>query len=575
MLLIVLVCSLALAATGQQQQQQEGDDDWRDPYDMLNYDSSTKTMRKHAEPKNYNNVPTTRRKYNQDSSQAEQTSCDSQIEELQKRIRLPSQQPTCNPVFKRFLNRLLKEIERVGLPSDSIDAHYDAYIKLSRQDMMEIERLLEDQDSWTTGTLDNAISQILLDLRPHDHEAWKWRFEDTFGVELDTVLKMLLVVLVISAIICTQLWSRVSWFMQFKRLFAVCFFVSIIWNWFYLYKIAFADHQNNIAKMNSDSGKCTGIKKIDWTDSLKELWRTTMTLQDDPCKKYYEALFVSPFLLVPPTKAFSVTITTLITEPLKLIGQGISDFLKALLKDLPVTLQVPVFLTLVLSILVFTYVSVPAAFQHGITAPFRRPRSDPSPPQLENPRLPQLEQPRRHLQGTEDYDPLEGGDAPPHAMRHRADDGTLHRNEVHQRRRSRPREERSKVVVVTVRTCKPSYSEEETDAGLHEAEQNLSAESDLENQEELAGASASSVAADTAQSKTKPIESHSSPSKTKPLKVKEQLCKDEFGRDRAVSRSPPAERRPSKTDVQDLQASAADSTSSVSLTQVETVGVKV
>lgn len=44
MLLIVLVCSLTLAASGQQ-----GDEDWIDPYDMLNYDASTKTMRKPAE----------------------------------------------------------------------------------------------------------------------------------------------------------------------------------------------------------------------------------------------------------------------------------------------------------------------------------------------------------------------------------------------------------------------------------------------------------------------------------------------------------------------------------------------
>lgn len=40
---LVLV-SLALTATGE-----EGDDDWIDPYDMINYDSSTKTMRRPVE----------------------------------------------------------------------------------------------------------------------------------------------------------------------------------------------------------------------------------------------------------------------------------------------------------------------------------------------------------------------------------------------------------------------------------------------------------------------------------------------------------------------------------------------
>ncbi|XP_038571723.1 chloride channel CLIC-like protein 1 isoform X2 [Micropterus salmoides] len=561
MLLVVLVCSLSvsLAATGQQT-----DDDWIDPYDMLNYDSSTKTMRKPAEPTKYDSVPTTRREYTKDSSQAELTSCISQKEELEKKIQLILQQPTCSPVFMRFLRRLQKEIQR---PSDSTYTHYDANIKLSRQDMTEIERLLEGEDSWRTGALDNAISQILVDLRPHDREVWRWRFEDTFGVELDTLLKVLLLVLIIVAIICTQLWSTVSWFTQFRRLFAVCFLISIVWNWFYLYKIAFADHQNNIAKMNSVYEKCTGMKKIDWTDSLKEWFRSTLTLQDDPCKKYYEVLVVNPILLVSPTKAFTVTITTLITDPLKHIGQGISEFLVALLKDLPVTLQIPVFLVVMLCVLVLMYGSVQAAFQHGIAAPFRHPRRDPPPLQVAQLQI--------HLQGIEDFDRLAGGDAPQHSQRHRADDGRLDRNQVHQRRHNRPREEQAKVVVVTVRTAESPYSEDEMDAGRREAEPNLSAESDSGKQEELAGASASSVEANTAQSKTKPNDSYSSPSKTKTEEANENLSKDELNRHSAASRSQPAARRPSQTDVQDQQSSAENRTSADSLIQVETVGVPV
>lgn len=75
-------------------------------------------------------------------------------------------------------------------PGDSADSFYDAKIKLSKQSLTEIQTLLEGEDSWRTGALDEAISQILVDLRPHNYEAWRWRFEDTFGVELDTVLKV-------------------------------------------------------------------------------------------------------------------------------------------------------------------------------------------------------------------------------------------------------------------------------------------------------------------------------------------------------------------------------------------------
>ncbi|XP_030289496.1 chloride channel CLIC-like protein 1 [Sparus aurata] len=325
-----------------------------------------------------NNVPTKRSEHTQDPSQ--QTLCDQkveslqkQIEEQEKKIKLASQQPTCTPVFRRFLSRLLKEIQRVGVPTDSTDVFYDAKIKLSRQSMTEIEMILKGEESCRTGAVDNAISNILVDLRPHNYEACEWRFEDIVGVELDVVLKVLsvfqvgLCILIIAAIICTELWSTVSWFLQFHILFPVCFFVSFIWNWFYLYKTAFAEHQNKMAQLYHIGEKCSGLKKFDWTDSLKEFFRSTFTLQDDPCKEYFEAIFVDPLLLVPPSKALSVTIVTFFTEPLKHIGEGISDFLRALLKDLPVTLHIPVMLMLA----VFMYVYGPAAFQYGIMAPFR------------------------------------------------------------------------------------------------------------------------------------------------------------------------------------------------------------
>lgn len=41
----VLLFSLALTVGGEE----VGNDDWIDPYDMINYDSSTKTMRKPVE----------------------------------------------------------------------------------------------------------------------------------------------------------------------------------------------------------------------------------------------------------------------------------------------------------------------------------------------------------------------------------------------------------------------------------------------------------------------------------------------------------------------------------------------
>lgn len=473
----LILCSFFIIALGNSE-----DDDWIDPYDMLNYDASSKSMKKPSEAGSYSNVPTKRREYS--SGQAAQcpdiTECSNKVDQLQReieehkrRVSFSSQKPTCYPVFRRFLSKLLNEIGKFGLPTDANpDVHYDAEVKLSKQMVGEIQKLLNEDSSWRTGALDDALSQMLINFKPHDYEAWKWRFEDTFSVELETVIKVLLLVLVIVGIICTEMWSTVSWFVQFKRMFAICFFISIVWNWFYLYKIAFAENQAKIVKMENVNEKCTGLKQMDWKDNLKEWYRTTWTLQDDPCRQYYEVLGVNPMLLVPPTKAITMTVTTFITDPLKQFGQGISEFLRALLKDLPVTLQIPVLLTIVLAILVFMYGSAQAAIQHIAFRPLRGGRRDP-PPALQQPRAPPLREPDREEEGDHwaggdaDRDPpprqLAGQEGPRvNRMGNRAQEG-YQRPEIRQRRPHRPREDRKIVYVETLRNADSLYSGDETD----------------------------------------------------------------------------------------------------------------
>uniref|UniRef100_A0A673KM64 Chloride channel CLIC-like protein 1 n=1 Tax=Sinocyclocheilus rhinocerous TaxID=307959 RepID=A0A673KM64_9TELE len=169
---LLIFCSLFVIANANIHQDDE-DDAWIDPYDLINYDSTTKCLRKPA-------MTTT------------------------------SINPVCLPVFKRFLSRLLKETSKLDIHA------YDAEVKLSKQSLVEIQKLLNEENDWTTGAMDEALSQILLRFKLHDHEAWKWRFEDTF---------------------ITELWSVVCWFVQFRRMFAVCFFISLIWNWFHLYMV--------------------------------------------------------------------------------------------------------------------------------------------------------------------------------------------------------------------------------------------------------------------------------------------------------------------------------------------------
>ncbi|KAK1163998.1 chloride channel CLIC-like protein 1 [Acipenser oxyrinchus oxyrinchus] len=383
----LLICGVLVIVKGQKE-----DEEWIDPTDMLNYDASSKTMRRRGELSNYENIPTKRKEYISDPNQPafcrDVSECSNKlavlerkVEAYKKKVEAPPTQSVCHPVFKRYLNKLLKDIQKLGLPDEvGHDVHYDADVLLTRQAVSEIRKFLRDE-IWKPGVIDEALSQILINFKPHDYEAWKWRFEDAFGVELPTLLQLLAVSALIVFMICTELWTRISWMAQFRRMFFICFMVSIVWNWLYLYKTAFAEHHSKIVKREDFNDKCSGLKKIDWMDNVKEWCRSTWTLQDDPCKKYYELVFVHPILLVSPIKAISVTFASLITEPFKQVGQGISDFLRALLKDLPITLQIPVLITIVLSMLVFVYGSAQAVIQNIV---FRRPLGyhDPHPPAL-------------------------------------------------------------------------------------------------------------------------------------------------------------------------------------------------
>ncbi|XP_042321427.1 chloride channel CLIC-like protein 1 [Sceloporus undulatus] len=356
MLVSLALCAVLLIGRGEAQ-----DDDWIDPTDMLNYDAASGTMRKPY-------------KVNKDDSESKKVSTEAvaevntvdvslcqrkldslilKLEDYERKDKAKLYESNSIHVFKRYLNKILNEAGRIGLPDDSSgDMHYDAEIILTKQTYNEINRFL-NEEGWKSAALDDALSDILINFRHHDYEAWKWKFEDTFGIDPYTAFMVLLCLVCIAVIVATELWTRIGWLTQLKRVMFISFLISFGWNWMYLYKIAFAQHQAEVATMGNFDNVCA--EKIHWSDSIMEWLRSSWTFQDDPCQKYYETLLVNPILLVPPTKALAVTFTNFVTEPLKHIGQGIGEFIRALMKEIPVLLQIPVLIIIAGAVLIFCY----------------------------------------------------------------------------------------------------------------------------------------------------------------------------------------------------------------------------
>ncbi|KAF1403029.1 Chloride channel CLIC-like protein 1, partial [Spheniscus humboldti] len=350
MLFPLVLCAVVLIGSGRVQ-----DDEWIDPTDMLNYDAASGTMRR---PYKAN--------YHDSEDNAVDTvsteilsSCSREVDSLQHKIaecekrNAKSLESRSFSIFKRYLNKILNEAGKLGLPEENVGhVHYDAEIILTKQTYLEILRFL-NEETWQSGAVDDALSDILINFKRHDYKAWHWRFEDTFGIDLYNLFLILLCLVCIVTLIATELWTHIHLFVQLKRVLLISFLISFAWNWLYLYKLAFAQHQAEIAKMGQFDNVCA--EKLDWGGSLIEWFRSKWTFQDDPCQKYYETLLVNPVLLVPPTKALAITFTNFVTEPLKHVGQGIGEFIKALMKEIPFILQVPVLIMMALAVLAFCY----------------------------------------------------------------------------------------------------------------------------------------------------------------------------------------------------------------------------
>uniref|UniRef100_V9KJ40 Chloride channel CLIC-like protein 1 n=1 Tax=Callorhinchus milii TaxID=7868 RepID=V9KJ40_CALMI len=378
-----LIVGLLLTTNGLEDQ----DDEWIDPHDMLHYDAATGRMIK-PQPTRSEQDSDTSTITPEDSVEiegsdvpcAEFSCCNRQLEKLQnekqtveefkKKSSADSMETSCNPVFKRYLNKLLLEVGKLRLPDDyNNELHYDADVFITKQDVAEIKKFLSNEN-WKAGAMDDALSKILINFKNHDPDIWKWRFEDTFGVDSMTVFLLSASFACVALIITTELWTIISPLTQLVRFFVLCFFVSVVWNWVYLYKIAFAQRHADIVKLEDDKSLCTGLQRMDWKGSLSQWFLRIWTIHEDPCEKYYEVLLVNPIFEVPPTKALALTLTSFFIEPFNHIGEPISRFLRDILKDLPWMLQIMVCLVLIVSIAAFCYSSGHAVVQYGLMRQF-------------------------------------------------------------------------------------------------------------------------------------------------------------------------------------------------------------
>ncbi|KAM3915111.1 chloride channel CLIC-like protein 1 isoform 2-T2 [Leptodactylus fuscus] len=367
----------------------QDNEDWTDPTDMFNYDAATGKMikEKHNMEEKVEGVC---EKEGEDACLASNSALVMEIERAKQAIEvqkhkedLKPPERNCNPVFRRYLRKMLYEAERFGLPEDSSsEVYYNAEMVLTKQMVVEIKKFIDDED-WNLGALEDSLIRTLVQFRFHNvKEWWSRMFEDYIGIDFGTTFKILLCCMCVVSIIATEFWSSIGWFTQIRRLFVLSFIVSVAWNWMYLYKVAFAERQAELAKLQKFDISCG--EKISWSESLFEWLKGASTFQNDPCEEYYKSLMINPALMVPPTKALALTFTDFITEPLKHVGKALGEFLNGLLAEIPVFYQLLVLILIAVIIMVSCYgasTTISQALMHRNNRNFPQDRLPPAEPQ--------------------------------------------------------------------------------------------------------------------------------------------------------------------------------------------------
>lgn len=357
----------------------ENRDDWIDPNDMLNFDPSTNTMKKNKvefgdlKPVS---APTPAEEQeavdvlpqNDQPVKADVSSCPPcetgpsnsclPCERSEKQCPEPVFCPECTcepqkeclceqaafPLLRQYVRTILGHLGDQAPVGEEED--YAIHITLSRDRVSMLEKFAEVGNQKHIHDVHDILTSMIGRIgssRMGKAEKMVLLFEEKIGLKLDRLIQFIMLGALASVILLIETRLQIAWRRRITQLIVLMFCISVPWTWYDLYKQA-EIKQHSIASRPIPKECLSGEK-----DTLAALWtdiKSYFTLQNDRCHDYHEHLLIDPLVKVPPTNAIAVTFIRFFLAPLKDVGSAVSEFLRALLKDLPLTLY-PVALAMV------------------------------------------------------------------------------------------------------------------------------------------------------------------------------------------------------------------------------------
>ncbi|KAK7099759.1 chloride channel CLIC-like protein 1 [Littorina saxatilis] len=271
-------------------------------------------------------------------------------------------------LFQQFVSRILLVVkDKVFQEDDKTSTELCLRIALTPQNLVVLENFKKDHSRDRVFTAHDILTRavkgayVLHDDDPILRMTW---IEEHFGVTVEKALKVLfLFVLVVMAVLLMSKLhlsrNLVIW------IFFLSFLASVVLTWIRLYKGEVAKTHN--AMMKDLPSGCERLKEEGSPlENIVNFYRNYFTFQQDACVEFYEHIFIDPIVKVSPMEALAVAVVQTVLKPMRTIGTEISEFIRALIKDLPVQWQ---FVTIVI-VFVFIFLALFLSCGYGFRIPF-------------------------------------------------------------------------------------------------------------------------------------------------------------------------------------------------------------
>ncbi|PSN39622.1 hypothetical protein C0J52_13801 [Blattella germanica] len=310
---------------------ESNEEDWVDPFDMINYDRNTKSMKKNSRNTEEFADAVRQLKLCESKLASCETRNTSERSHQQHKIEDAPAVQSELLYMRRFVNILLRtsKLKTDGLPED-LDTTVRISVNLDQLGILQ--KFSKGSGRVSLQELDAVLSSVLLEPRKNVFSSENFSWTPVADL-LRNKEMLLLLTLGLMPLVLFRLLKGHSFKKILMMFLLATFFLSYGVTYYRLYKKE-EIRQFAAMKVNPDVPKeCRSHAELTWRDKLFML--VSFSSRQNECQKYYEAVMMDPFVMITPTIVLSEMLSGFVLHPSGNLGHAIASFSSAILGNLP------------------------------------------------------------------------------------------------------------------------------------------------------------------------------------------------------------------------------------------------